>query len=132
MSRSNAFRYIRAASLLVVVTMAAAGCGDSPTEPTPVDIDWFGSARQFSGGTGARLAFNCPASGTPRTVWGADVYTDDSSICTAAVHAGSITMAAGGLVTIEIRPAQSSYSGSTRNGITTLDFGAWDRSFVVR
>jgi hypothetical protein len=132
MSRSNALRYIRASSLLVVVTMAAAGCGDSPTEPTPVDVSWFSSARQFSGGTGVRLGFNCPASGTPQKVWGADTYTDDSSICTAAVHAGRITLAAGGQVTIEIRPGLSSYGGSSRNGITSLDYDEWDRSFMVR
>jgi hypothetical protein len=63
-------------------------------------------------------------------VWGTDVYTDDSSVCTAAVHVGKITIDAGGPVEIEIRPGQDSYQGSQRNGITTLGYPRWDGSFV--
>jgi hypothetical protein len=37
----------------------------------------------------------------------------------------------GGSVTIEIRPGEDSYEGSTRNGITTFSYGVWDGSFVV-
>ena len=63
-------------------------------------------------------------------MWGTDVYTDDSSICTAAVSAGLITFQAGGSVTIEIRQGQSSYAGSTRNGVTSKGYGSWNGSFV--
>jgi hypothetical protein len=63
-------------------------------------------------------------------VWGTDVYTDDSSVCTAAVHAGLITLAGGGTVTAEIRPGQSSYKGSTRNGITSSPYASWLGSFI--
>ena len=81
--------------------------------------------------TGARFAYTCPPNGTPGAVWGTDVYTDDSSVCTAAVHAGLITVAGGGNVTIEMRAGQSSYAGSTRNGITSSAYGAWDGSYVL-
>jgi hypothetical protein len=63
-------------------------------------------------------------------VWGTDIYTDDSSVCTAAVHAGLIDYEDGGEVVIEIRAGESSYLGTTANGVTTLDYGAWRRSFV--
>ncbi|XP_040216245.1 uncharacterized protein LOC120945822 [Rana temporaria] len=66
-----------------------------------------------------------------RNVWGTDVYTDDSSICKAAIHAG-ILGNNGGLVTVEKNPGQQSYSGSTRNGVTTSNYGAWSGSFVFR
>ncbi|XP_077307141.1 cysteine-rich secretory protein LCCL domain-containing 2-like [Lithobates pipiens] len=63
------------------------------------------------------------------TVWGTDVYTDDSSICKAAIHAG-ILGNTGGLVTVEKTPGQQSYSGSARNGVTTNNYGSWPGSFV--
>ncbi|PIO24921.1 hypothetical protein AB205_0118360, partial [Aquarana catesbeiana] len=63
------------------------------------------------------------------TVWGTDVYTDDSSICKAAIHAG-ILGNNGGLVTVEKTPGQQSYSGSARNGVITSNYGSWTGSFV--
>jgi len=41
-------------------------------------------------------------------------------------------MESGGSVTIELRPGESSYKGTTRNGIKTNDYGAYGRSFVVK
>jgi hypothetical protein len=93
--------------------------------------DWNADARHLRGHYGERFTYSCPAGGTPRAVWGSGVYTDDSSVCTAAVHRGRITLSRGGTVTIEIRHGQSSYAASTRNGITTRSYGAWSGSFVV-
>ncbi len=76
-------------------------------------------------------AYSCPANGTPRLVLGTDVYEDDSYVCTAAVHAGRITLAKGGSVTIEMRPGQDSYTGSTRNGITSQSYRSGNGSFVI-
>ena len=78
-----------------------------------------------------QVDYVCPAGGTAHSVWGTDVYTDDSSVCTAAVHAGVITLEEGGTVTIEIRPGESSYEASERNGITSGSWGSWTGSFVV-
>ena len=64
-------------------------------------------------------------------MWGTTLYTDDSSVCNAAVHSGGITYATGGSVTIEIRPGESSYTGSTSNGITTSSYGPWSGSYVL-
>jgi polar amino acid transport system substrate-binding protein len=58
------------------------------------------------------------------------VYTSDSSVCTAAVHVGLITLVQGGTATIEIRPGQDSYTGSDRNGIHSAQYGPWDASYV--
>jgi hypothetical protein len=133
MARSKVVsRIITASALLALVAISAAGCGDSPTDVAATDINWDNTPRQFRGQNNALLRFNCPPNGTARNVWGVDVYTDDSSICTAAVHAGKITLAGGGHVTIELRPGQAVYRGSTRNGITSLDYDAWDASFIVR
>ncbi len=85
-----------------------------------------------SAGAGMRFAYACPPiTGTaPGSVWGTDTYTNDSSVCSAGAHAGRVTTLRGGSVTIEMRPGQSSYLGSTRNGVTSLSYGAWGCSFV--
>lgn len=78
---------------------------------------------------GSDFAYRCPAGGSAGSVWGTDLYTHDSSICTAAVHAGRITLAAGGDVVIRMQAGASSYAASTRNGITSLPYGAWTCSY---
>ncbi len=65
-------------------------------------------------------------------MWGTDVYTDDSSVCTAGVHAGKISLAEGGTVVIEMRAGEDAYTGSERNGVTTTDYAGWPGSFVVQ
>ena len=83
------------------------------------------------GRDGERAVYDCPAGGTPGSVWGTEVYTDDSAACAAGVHAGVITVAEGGRVTIEIRQGENAYVGSTQNGIESLDWESWSGSFVV-
>jgi hypothetical protein len=51
-------------------------------------------------------------------------------VCTAAVHAGAIT-AAGGSVLVTIMPGQADYPASTQNGVTSSQWGTWNRSFTV-
>jgi hypothetical protein len=79
-------------------------------------------------------AFDCPAGCAARgewRVWGTDVYTDDSALCVAAVHAGAIDDATGGMVLVTYARGQDAYPASTRNGVTTLEWGAWGGSFTV-
>jgi hypothetical protein len=92
--------------------------------------EWGTTAVTYRGQVGSQYTFRFPAGGTEYAIWGTDVYTDDSDIGTAAVHAGLITFAAGGTVTIEIADGQSSYTGSTRNGVTSGDWGEWYGSFI--
>ena len=98
--------------------------------PSTIGDGWTSKPAVYRGQNGKRVSYSCPANGTPTRIWGTDVYTDDSTPCSAAVHAGVITIAKGGTVTIEIRPGESSYTGSTRNGITSEDYGPWSGSFV--
>ncbi len=100
------------------------------TAPPANSITWSSTATSYRGQNGSTISFTCPAGGSAYTVWGTDTYTDDSSICTAAVHAGRIGFAGGGAVTIRIEPGLSSYAGTTRNGVTTLDWPSWPGSFV--
>jgi hypothetical protein len=73
--------------------------------------------------SGQRFTYTCPSNGTPSDVFGTDTYTDDSPICPAAVHAGLITFASGGTVTVELRrPGLTYYTGSSRNGVTSRSY----------
>ena len=95
-------------------------------------IGWNTAASILNVEAGEVFKFECPRGGSEHAIWGADVYTADSSICTAAVHTGRITFASGGKVTIELRPGQSSYQGTSRNGVKSNGYGTYGRSFVVR
>ncbi len=99
-------------------------------EGTP--ILWNTPAFILTQEVGKTHKFKCDAGGTEHAIWGTDVYTADSSICTAAVHAGVINFEHGGTVTIELRPGQPAYQGTTRNGVKSSEYGAYPRSFVVR
>lgn len=102
------------------------GCGPAPTT-------WSTTARDHDcmadGVLGTRFRYLCPPEGAARSAWGTDVYTNDSSICTAAAHVGRITVEAGGEVVIVMEPGRDAYVGSTRHGITTRDWPAWSCSF---
>jgi hypothetical protein len=94
-------------------------------------IGWADRADSMRGRNGLQVAFTCPANGSlSHAIWGTDLYTDDSSICVAAVHAGLISARNGGVVTIEIRAGASSYTSSGRNGVTSKSYGGWSGSFV--
>jgi hypothetical protein len=102
----------------------------SAQESREVVSDWRANASAWRGKNGQRFTYTFPAGGTPGSVWGTDLYTDDSSVATAAVHAGLITFAKGGKVTIEIRAGAAAYAGSTRNGVTSSNYGSFGGSFV--
>jgi hypothetical protein len=100
---------------------------DGVEDPEP-EVNWQTMASSYPGPTGTEIPLTCPGEGVPSPIWGTGIYTDDSSICTAAVHAGYLTLD-GGNVIIRILDGLSSYEGSDANGITSGSWGAWDRSF---
>ncbi len=65
-------------------------------------------------------------------VWGgADgIYTDDSAIAKAAVHAGLVKLGEQAIVKVKIMPGMQRYTGSPANGITTTNFGPFPGSYT--
>jgi hypothetical protein len=61
--------------------------------------------------------------------WGTDFYTTDSYIPAMAVHAGVIAVGQTKEVYIKVVEGKNSYAGTTRNGITTSEWGGWDLSY---
>ena len=81
------------------------------------------TASDHRGEVDTQYDYECPAPGSLNTVWGTEIYTDDSSVCSAAVHAGLITLEDGGTVTIEMRPGEASYTSTAANGVTSAEWG---------
>jgi hypothetical protein len=123
-----------------VYALTATGTSGSLTRTTnfsvtvagPLTVDSNTNATNQRGKNGQQFSYTCPANITINSVWGTDTYTDDSRICSAAIHAGKITQAAGGSVTIEIAPGQASYLGSSRNGVTSSNYGSWSGSYFFK
>jgi hypothetical protein len=58
-------------------------------------------------------------------LWGSDVYTVDSPLALASVHAGILRPGQTGVVSVTILGPQASFHGSTQNGITSMSYGAY-------
>jgi hypothetical protein len=104
---------------------------DAMSVVSTTQADWTMDATQYRGQNGSRYAFTCPANGTADTVWGTGPYTDDSSVCTAGVHAGVITFGRGGRVVVQIAPGQDRYAESSANGVRTSSYGSWSGSYLI-
>ncbi|MBI2571414.1 MAG: hypothetical protein HYV63_30775 [Candidatus Schekmanbacteria bacterium] len=88
------------------------------------------TGKTLAGAEGKSYLAVCPADCDLSRAWGTDMYTDDSSVCTAALHAGAIS-AHGGALTVVIAGPGEQFPGSERNGVRTESWGAWERSFSV-
>lgn len=65
------------------------------------------------------------------SVWGTDVYTGDSALATAAVHAGAVKAGETAVVRVRVMPALGQYHGSVRNGVTSHDYGRYGTAYRV-
>lgn len=63
------------------------------------------------------------------TVWGSGIYTNDSNVETAAVHAGLVKVGEIKTVEITILPGQNSYVGTFKNGVESSDYREWEGSY---
>ena len=121
-----------AAALLAMLAASAATPGPPPA---PTEIDWRASPLDLNlrGLNGGRFRFRCPpGKPAPGQVIGSGPYTDGSSICAAAVHAGAIGAASGGVVTIELRPGQAHYGGSLSHYVQSESYEPyWSGSFLI-
>lgn len=109
---------------------------DDASAPEEVDVgevSWRTTPREYRGQDGSVYTYDCPGGASEDDagpVWGSDLYTDDSSVCLAAVHAGEITFEDGGTVAVEIAPGENSYDSTEQNGVETSSWGTWSGSFL--
>jgi hypothetical protein len=122
--------------LLITALLVMVGCG-----PAAVEISWSDDLSNIMSyyedinslddvKPGDTFTVTLPADGDATwTIYGTEIYTSDSEIGTAAVHAGLIDAASGGTVTVEYVAGQDSYTSTEANGITSEDYGSWDHSY---
>lgn len=92
--------------------------------PAPADMS------VYRGQVGKVLHFEVVGS-ADANVYGTDIYSDDSPLTTAAVHAGVIKAGEKGVVKVTIMPGQASFRGTTRNGVTSIGWPAYPGAYKV-
>ena len=122
-------------ALALVLVSSLPSCQRAQPAATMPSVDWRTSPLDLNlrGMNGTNYLFRCPVGKpTPESVTGSGVYTDASSICAAAAHAGAISPQRGGVVMIQILPGQLDYHGSMQNFIFSSDYPQkWGGSFAV-
>ncbi|MBS1149767.1 MAG: protease [Myxococcaceae bacterium] len=118
--------------LMLVLPIAVVGLMGCKKDSGPVlEIPCSQNVASLRYGPGATFVANCPEDcGSASKVWGDGLYTKDSPICKASIHAGVISKS-GGKVKVTVQPGQDSYKGSTKNGITTEPYGSFGGSYTV-
>jgi hypothetical protein len=81
--------------------------------------------------TGDRLLVDCAPGGYIGHIYGVGTYASDSSICTAGVYEGIITLETGGPVVAEIAPGLDFYESGEANGVVAENWETWPRSFTL-
>jgi hypothetical protein len=109
-----AFQGAAGRTLAFTVTGAAAGAPAVPPGGGPI-------------GPGGFILI--PGGVPPAGVWGTDVYTLDSALALAAVHAGVVRPGQTKVVRVTILGPQGGFTGSTRNGVTSQPFGPFPGGF---
>ena len=136
-SRAGSPRHVAPRGRWLPILLATCPAFGTPPALAPVvhDVDWRTSPLDLNlrGFNGERFRFRCPPGKTvPGQVIGSGPYTDGSSICAAGIHAGVIHAAAGGLVTIEIRPGEAHYAASLNHFVQSEGYDKfWSGSFLV-
>jgi len=98
---------------------------DTDAQPDP------GNLTRFESQQGKVLAFTVTGMAAGGSVWGTDVYTTDSRLAMAAVHAGVLKVGETGVVRLKIVPSPPSYAGSSRHGITTSAYGIYRAAYQI-
>jgi hypothetical protein len=89
-----------------------------------------GNLKALEGSVGKTFRFKVTGVATG-SVWGTDVYTTDSTLATAAVHAGVLKAGQTAVVRVKIVAPPATFEGSTRNGVTTGPWGAYPGAYQV-
>jgi len=87
-----------------------------------------GNLTAFRNRVGQTLTLHVVGS-TEGNVWGKDVYTDDSTVAAAAVHAGVLRSGEAGEVRVTILPGRPHYDGASQNGVESRSYEAWPGSY---
>ncbi|MCE5257147.1 MAG: hypothetical protein LLF89_09935 [Spirochaetaceae bacterium] len=68
---------------------------------------------------------------TAGTIWGTGIYTIDSALPAATIHAGLLANGQTGIIKVTIQPGQSSYTGSTQRGVVSQNYSSYPTSYSI-
>jgi hypothetical protein len=90
-----------------------------------------GDLRSLEGNLGQSYFF--PVTGETRgPLWGTDVYTSDSNLGTACVHAGILKVGENGVIKVTMVTPIPVFNGSTRNGVTSSTWTpGWSGAYTI-
>ena len=108
-------------SAVTTLTQTTSACGETP---------WAGSLSGY-GTLGVTYNFLVTGTTSGGSIWGCDIYTDDSNLAKAAVHDGWVADGVTKHISVTILAGQTSYSTCTWNGITSSSYGEWPRSYQI-
>jgi len=103
---------------------ATAGGDDSPAALDP------GNLANFQGQAGKIFTFRVTGA-VNGSVWGTDVYTTDSNLASAAVHAGALKPGQTKVIRVKIVGPPPSFQSSSRNGVTSSPYGFYQGAFQI-
>jgi len=101
--------------------LASAG---SDVQPDP------GTMYNFAGEVGKTFAFEVTGM-AGSSIWGTDTYTSDSPLATAAVHAGKVSVGERKVIRVTVVAPPPSFSGTTRNGVTSGSYGSYPGAYKI-
>jgi hypothetical protein len=124
------------------VRLPGAGPDPADAQPGPAELTAFQNqvgktfvfqvtgAQQNAGAPGVILGGPFGGRGrgiilAQQAIWGTDIYTLDSHLALAAVHAGVLQPGQTGVVRVKILGQQQVFQSSTRHGVTSMDFGPY-------
>ncbi len=90
-----------------------------------------GSLWKYEKQVGQAFEFQVTGSMRGGTVWGTGIYTGDSPLAVAAVHAGVLRDGESGVVKVTMLDGDSRYLGSTRNGVSSNDYGPYPFGYRI-
>lgn len=68
---------------------------------------------------------------TEGQLWGTDIYSGDSTIGAAAVHAGLLAAGETGFLRVTVVHPPESFPASTRNGVTSTEYGKYQYAWTL-
>lgn len=97
----------------------------SKAEPAPAHL--YDKADQI----GKTFTYKITGNAAAGTLWGTDTYTLDSALAAAVVHAGVVKDGKAGVVRLKIVPSPASFTGSTRNGVSSHPYGVYPAAYKI-
>jgi hypothetical protein len=103
-----------------------------PAPPAETCYQWWCARQCVTAGQEFELVVKGQTSTAEQSVWGDVVYSQDSDIRAAAVHAGVLADGEQATLVVSCHGRQPSYPGITRYGVTSVPWGEYPYSWSIR